>query len=186
MNKGVKLATGEWVSFMNVGDSFYNNEALNNLLRLNHSNADILYGDVYKSDFGLINSPGKLNSFIFYDSGICHQAMLVRKSVFERIGDFDLNTKLYGDSDWVMRAFSSNVTFYHIPEIVCFYEGGGATSDNTSSSKDRRNYLIKYYSYDERMTYYFRSIINRIVYRLLRLDFRMPYFLKNLFSRPVS
>jgi glycosyltransferase involved in cell wall biosynthesis len=179
MNKGVKIATGEWVCFMNVGDSFYNNEALTNLVRLDHSNSDILYGDVYKADFGLINSPDKLNSYIFYDSGICHQAMLARKSVFERIGDFDLNTKLYGDSDWVMRAFSSNVSFYHIPEIVCFYEGGGVTSDHTIFKEERQNYLEKYFNPKQRIIYKIRAITQRILNRIIRLDMSIPHFFTN-------
>ncbi len=183
MNKGIKLATGEWICFMNVGDSFYNNEALSNLMRVDHHNADILYGDVYKLDFGLINSPAKPNSYTFYDSGICHQAILSRKSVFERIGDFDLSTKLYGDADWVMRAFISGISLLYIPEIVCFYEGGGVTSDNINLEKERQIYLEKYFNSRQRIFYKVRSIYQRILNRILGLDMRIPYFIKNCLSR---
>lgn len=183
MNKGVKLATGEWICFMNVGDSFYNYEALANLIELNHNNADILYGDVYKADFGLINSPSKLNSYIFYVSGICHQAILARKIVFARIGDFDLNTKLYGDSDWVMRAFISNVSFYHIPQIICIYEGGGATSDQTNLKEMRKNYLKKYFDLRQRIFYKIWSIFQRILNRIIHFNLSSPHFLKSRLLR---
>jgi len=186
MNKGLSLATGSWICFMNVGDTFYKSSVLSSLMNSNYGNSEILYGDVYKTNYGLIESPAKLNKYVFYDTGICHQAMLARKSVFQKIGSFDLNTNLYGDADLIMKAHIDGVRFFHVPEIICTYEGGGATSHNASLSRDRRNYLIKYYSYDERITYYIRSLFNRIVYRIIRFDLRMPYYLKNLLKRPGS
>ena len=46
MNKGIKLSTGEWINFMNAGDSFYNTEVLQSLnLYFSDSQTDIIYGD---------------------------------------------------------------------------------------------------------------------------------------------
>jgi glycosyltransferase involved in cell wall biosynthesis len=178
MNKGIRLATGDWICFMNVGDSFYNNEALSKLIQSNDKNVDILYGDVYKLEFGLIISPDKLNSYTFYDLGICHQAILSHKRVFEKIGDFDLSMKLYGDADWVMRAFISGFSFLHIPEIVCVYQGGGVTSDNTILQEDRRNYLQRYFNIRQRSFYKILSIYQRILNRIISFNMSIPYFLK--------
>jgi glycosyltransferase involved in cell wall biosynthesis len=45
MNKGVRLATGEWIIFMNAGDRFYSNHAIEELLCAHGADADLLYGD---------------------------------------------------------------------------------------------------------------------------------------------
>jgi glycosyltransferase involved in cell wall biosynthesis len=183
MNKGLKLARGEWICFMNVGDAFYNNESLSNMMQQDHNKADILYGDVFKADFGFIKSPRKLSNYVFYDSGICHQAMITRKSVFENIGGFDLSTNLYGDADWVMRAFGFGVKYKHIPEVMCFYAGGGVSSDQTVLSQERRNYLKKYFTTNQRILFRIASLSWRIASRIRRFDMTMPHYIKWRFDR---
>lgn len=44
MNKGVQLATGDWVIFMNSGDRFYDTEVVADIFREPHSDADLVYG----------------------------------------------------------------------------------------------------------------------------------------------
>lgn len=177
MNKGIKLATGTWISFMNVGDSFFNKRSLANLVLSNHGNAGILYGDVDKRDLGIIHSPRILRKYSLYESGICHQAMITRREVFERIGDFDLSTNLYGDSDWVARAFLAGISFFHVPEIICVYEGGGASADHTIFQKERESYLSKYFNRQQRLAYWLRSLLRKVSYRVVKRDLRLPYFL---------
>jgi GT2 family glycosyltransferase len=82
-----------------------------------------------------------------------------------------------------MRAFSSGVSFYYLPEIVCFYEGGGVTSDHTIFVEERQNYLEKYFNPVQRILYKIRSIFQRILNRIIRFDMSIPHFLKKcLFS----
>lgn len=45
MNKGLNLATGEYVNFMNAGDIFYNNEVTSNLIKEANLDYDVIYGD---------------------------------------------------------------------------------------------------------------------------------------------
>ena len=44
MNKGVRMATGEWILFMNSGDCFANNKVLSCMLAEDHADIDMLYG----------------------------------------------------------------------------------------------------------------------------------------------
>ncbi len=46
MNKGLRLATGDWVVFMNAGDQFATPESLAEAMRLAVEDADIVYSDV--------------------------------------------------------------------------------------------------------------------------------------------
>ena len=46
MNKGIKLANGEWLNFMNGGDNFASNDVLEKVFKNKNYEADILYGDM--------------------------------------------------------------------------------------------------------------------------------------------
>ena len=48
MNKGIKLATSEYIIFMNAGDTFFDENTLKNIFendKISVKNADIFYGD---------------------------------------------------------------------------------------------------------------------------------------------
>lgn len=47
MNKGIKVATGEWINFMNAGDSFVNSNVLDRLMNF-HKDGLILYGNIIR------------------------------------------------------------------------------------------------------------------------------------------
>lgn len=64
MNKGVKLATGEYVIFMNSGDKFYSNEIIADFIKLNPKE-DILSGDAKLSTGSIMNSPENI-TFKFF------------------------------------------------------------------------------------------------------------------------
>jgi glycosyltransferase involved in cell wall biosynthesis len=175
MNKGLMLANGTWVCFMNVGDSFYKNDVLSNLFHKYDGISEIIYGNVFKKKLGLVYSPKKLNKYIFYDSGICHQSMLIKTSIFNNIGFFDLNVNLYGDADWVMNAFINDIKFNYINEIVSNYEGGGVSSNASNLKNDRKQFLKKYFSLKEIIFYFIYSSLNKALIRVKRL-LRMNFF----------
>lgn len=49
MNKGVRMATGDWILFMNAGDTFASDDVLQCLFdAVDPAQADVIYGDVVK------------------------------------------------------------------------------------------------------------------------------------------
>ncbi|MCY1133837.1 glycosyltransferase family 2 protein [Bacteroides fragilis] len=46
MNKGIKLAKGDWVSFMNSGDSFYSLDTVEDVVQFIREEYDVIYGSV--------------------------------------------------------------------------------------------------------------------------------------------
>lgn len=180
MNKGLKLASGTWICFMNVGDSFYKHDILSKLIYNYDGISEIIYGNVFKKKVGLVFSPYKLNKYTFYHSGICHQSMLIKASAFNKIGFFDLNVNLYGDADWVMKAFINGIKFNYINEIVSYYEGGGLSSDIRNLRDDRKQFLKKYFSLIEIIFYFIYSSLNKSlikVKRMLRMNFIYHLFI---------
>ena len=96
MNKGIKAAKGEWVYFLNAGDSFYNNEVLANIFEnKNLEDFELIYGKVQT-----VNEPTGVNyitgkqvtfSVFFSHYPICHQATFTYIKAFEKIGFYNVN-----------------------------------------------------------------------------------------------
>lgn len=168
MNKGVEVATGTWIGFMNIGDVFYSSESLLQLIYSKCGDAKIIYGNLVKNKLGFVLSPEKLSRYVFYSSGLCHQALIVRRSVFSQIGKFDLSTNLYGDADWIFKAYLSGIPFCYVPTIVCIYDGFGATSDSRKLVNDRNNFLVKYFRPEERLFFYIRLKLSSLKSRILK------------------
>lgn len=78
MNKGIDRATGEWINFMNAGDSFATQDVLCTVFERGHYNdIDIIYGNVYLIGQKKVGKIGNLNRIKYY-MPFCHQSCFVR------------------------------------------------------------------------------------------------------------
>lgn len=144
MNKGILLSTGEWINFMNSGDSFYSLQVINEILLYFVKNIDIIYGNRYIDYKKSKKSCSKLSDLYFILGGmICHQAIFARKELFH-IKYFDTTYKIYADKDWLIYLFINNFTFKYIPYIFCNYDSHGISSNN-NNNKEHFIIIKKYY-----------------------------------------
>lgn len=183
MNKGVSKATGDWIIFMNIGDKFYSPKSLSGLMMGVLSDVGILYGNVFVNN--MVSRPYKiLSKYKLYSKGICHQALLARKSLFSQIGLFDLTYKVCGDPEWVIRAYKAGVVFKYMDLIVSYYEGNGFSSNYERRLVYWKKLLRQHYSKTEIAVYWVMSIFERALRRIITLNFSIPIGVKRLISRP--
>ncbi|MDR1724100.1 MAG: glycosyltransferase [Tannerella sp.] len=124
MNKGIDLATGKWINFMNCGDRFFSNEVLMNIFgtREINSNIDIIYGDtVIDSQFGKIAFKSLPLCMLDKRMVFSHQSAFVRLEYMKQ-NKFNLYFKSSGDYNFFYNAYKSNVHFLYIPEIVSSFD----------------------------------------------------------------
>ena len=183
MNKGLAAARGDWISFMNVGDYFVSSTALSELVNERTAAADIVYGDLLRADTGLSRSPHRINRYLLYHSGICHQAMVARRSLFEEIGNFDASLKLGGDPDWLLRALRHNAVFMYVPTVVCHYVAGGASADQSVRKRFRSVVTKRHYTLPERVVYGTALFFQKCAVRIATLDFRVPVAIREWLKR---
>ena len=133
MNKGLLMATGEWVLFMNAGDLFCNPNVLRDL-ELGHVKkaVSVVYGDsiyVYGKDHFYF--PAKDKNML-RDSGMpfCHQAVLVRRTVLAA-HPFDLSYKLLADYNLFRTLLLENFMFEYKTIPVCIYNVDGGLTDSS-------------------------------------------------------
>ncbi|WP_329902986.1 glycosyltransferase family 2 protein [Porphyromonas pogonae] len=140
MNKGLHMAQGEYVWFLNAGDQIYDNDIISALSDCCvNALPDIIYGDTMLVDdnnkeLGLrrLRPPHKLKWTSFKDGMlVCHQAFIVRRSVAM---DYNLKYKLSSDVDWCIRCMKKANSIYNSNFILVKYLHEGLTTANRKKS----------------------------------------------------
>lgn len=126
MNKGIKIATGEWINFMNAGDGFFENDTLNSIFSKNsYKNIDVVYGNhnVIYSNKTRIAKAGMIKN-IWKGSQFCHQASFVSLKVHKE-NKFNLSNRIGADFEFFYKLYSLGRSFRYIDLIIANYSAGG-------------------------------------------------------------
>lgn len=141
MNKGIAVAQGEYLIFMNSGDHFLDQKSLFTASQY-LGNEDILYFNLKHIDDHhdwLHTYPDKVDEVYFYDRSLPHPASLIKKTAFQKFGVYDEDLKIVSDWKWFLLAICKNsATYRHINEIISvFYlDGISSHSDNIKKIKE--------------------------------------------------
>lgn len=120
MNKGIRLAKGEYINFMNAGDYFYEDNSLSKAFEKAPENADLIYGH-YEVRYSTYSEVIPVQSLTTPWTGMkfCHQSLLLRTSLarevpfsgkyitsdFEQIYDLFQRGTVFFDTDTVIASF---------------------------------------------------------------------------------
>ncbi len=155
MNKGLRLASGEFVWFMNAGDEINDSEVVATFIQsLAATNADVFYGDTYfVEENGTIQglrseiTPHRLpKNLTWQDMNlgmlVCHQAFITRKS----IAPFYLENNLSADVDWEITCLKRAKKVQFLDTVVAKYLVGGISNKQLKRSLiDRYEVLKKHF-----------------------------------------
>ena len=137
MNKGLKLATGEVVCFLNAGDFYIDSGVLERVDKvMNLEDLDIIYGDVaYFRGENKKNIIRRYKSEYFHPRLLikgfmpAHPAFFMRRDIYQRIEPFRINYKIAGDFEMMVRIFSdNNLRFRHMQEVLTMMRLGGISN----------------------------------------------------------
>jgi glycosyltransferase involved in cell wall biosynthesis len=151
MNKGLTLATGDYVWFINAGDEIYEPTTLENLMPFFEQNADVIYGDTVRVDeerkvLGLREKrPPKTFTWKTFRMGmmVCHQSILIAKNIAP---NYDLNYKISADIDWIIRAMKQAKIVCNSHQILSRFLIGGLSKQREKQSwKERFAIMKKHY-----------------------------------------
>jgi glycosyltransferase involved in cell wall biosynthesis len=141
MNKGIALASGEVIGFLNSDDFYANASVLAKIAdAFQDSAVDVCYGDlVYVSqDNSRVVRYWKSKPFAKGDfaKGWCppHPTFFIRESALQRLGMFDLSFKLAADFEFMLRYLESgDIKSVYIPHVLVRMRLGGATNQSWSN-----------------------------------------------------
>lgn len=146
LNKGIKVATGDIISFLHSDDIFYDKTTITEVVStFQHYNTDSVYGDlVYidKKDPNKIVRYWKSGRFskkkLKYGWMPPHPSLFVKKHIYEKFGIFDTSFKIAADYDVVLRFFGvANISTVYVEKVFVKMRTGG------ESNRDIKNLLKK-------------------------------------------
>ena len=142
MNKGIALATGDYLCFLNAGDSFHEDDTLQQIV---HSLAphDTLPGVIY-GETDLVDCEGhfvrkrrlsapEILTWKSFRQGmlVCHQAFFARRDLVE---PYDLRYRFSADFDWCIRVMKKAHVLHNAHLVVIDYLDEGLTTANRRAS----------------------------------------------------
>ena len=138
MNKGIAVASGDYINFMNTGDSFADKKILEKIFSNYNKNSDILYGNVNYTRFGTIQRvvhPRHLET-MKEKMPFNHQASFTKLSYMKK-HMFDTKFKIYADYNLFYNGlYHDAINFEYLNLVVANYDLGGLSSGNIFSSRE--------------------------------------------------
>ncbi|HPE99044.1 MAG TPA: glycosyltransferase family 2 protein [Bacteroidales bacterium] len=150
MNKGMQMATGDFVWFINAGDKIFDEhtvEKIENALRLNPS-SDVVYGQslmIGENDQPLGErhkiAPANLKKkHLLRGLVVCHQSILVRKSIAPL---YDLQYRISADYDWTAKVLAVSKHNLFIDDYISRFMISGLSAQHRKKSWKERFCIMK-------------------------------------------
>ena len=155
MNKGLRLASGDYVLYLNAGDRLHDAETLATVARLIKENnfPGVVYGqtDIVDAEGKRIASrhltaPETLTADSFKNGMlVCHQAFYALRSITE---PYNLDYRFSADFDWCIRVLKRSQSNVYAGCVLADYLSEGATTNNRMTSlRERAAIMAKYYGF---------------------------------------
>ncbi len=128
MNKGIDRAGGEYVLFLNAGDTLSDIDILATLAKtIAAEKPDFIYGDALET--GGFYKKARQHKHLDWGMFTHHQAMIYRRNL---IGDlrYETNYKIAGDYAFTRAFLKKCSVISYVPAAICIFETGGVSQRN--------------------------------------------------------
>ncbi len=159
MNKGLQKATGDYVVFLNAGDSLYADDTIQWVAQCAESSPAVIYGDTAMTDaeghFLRLrrHRPPQTLTWRSFKKGmlVCHQAFYVRLDIAKKF-PYNLKYRHSADVDWCIRVMKEadrcGLSLVNSNAILAnFEEGGDTTQNHQASLVERFNVMADHYGW---------------------------------------
>ena len=126
MNKGVKMAKGEWIYFLGADDTLYNSSVFNDIFSdKKNLDCDFLYANVYSIALRR-KYDGEFDEDKILFQNICHQSIFYKKEIYKSVGFYDDRYKTFADWDFNIRCFyNPEIKRKYLDIIIANFAAGG-------------------------------------------------------------
>lgn len=174
MNKGINLANGDIISFLNADDLYFDNTVLKKVAQAFKKDIDFLYGDIVyikrnKDEYFRYWKTGKLDiNKLKYGWQIPHPSFFVKTSIAKKIM-FNTKYKIAADHDFIIRVIKNYKKYDYINYPLVKMRFGGESTKNLKNmkngNKEIKEILIKNEIKPSKLYYFYRisTRINQIL-----------------------
>ena len=138
MNKGINLATGEYLLFLNAGDYLIHHNTIKSLENLFESaEFDVIYGNTFCIDpatakYSVKKVEKRPKADFFYLDTLPHQATFYKKEVFEKFGGYDENFRIISDNILNKKLLCDHhVSAKYVDQVISVFVCDGISSTNS-------------------------------------------------------
>lgn len=172
MNKGLRLATGDYVCFLNAGDSFHEDDTLQQMvhtLRELTELPDVLYGETALVDaeghfvrMRRLQAPEHLTWHSFRQGMlVCHQAFFAKRILAE---PYDLRYRFSADFDWCIRIMKKSKVLHNTHlTLIDYLEEGMTTRNHKASLHERFRIMAKHYGWLSTVAHHAWFVVRAVV-----------------------
>jgi glycosyltransferase involved in cell wall biosynthesis len=148
MNKGIKLATGSYINFLNSDDYFYDNNVVQDVVDFigEHPDCDMLYGDTHirpdpkffsQSSISKPPLPSEIAESMICGTLFLQGAIFFKNELFTKLGFFSEHYKISADYEWFTRIIQNGtLVLYYYPRTIFSYYAGGASGNVKATLKE--------------------------------------------------
>lgn len=152
MNKAIDRANGDYLIFLNAGDTFATPESLAQIAACAQDKPDVIYGQTQLVDnerkvVGMrhLTAPRQLDWKSFKNGMlVCHQAFIARREI---VPHYDMQYRFSADYDWCIKVLqkSQNNAYVGDQPIISFLNDGLTNKNHKKSLRERYNIMCHYY-----------------------------------------
>lgn len=158
MNKGVRMAAGTWLLFLNAGDLLLDPEVLARTFKT-PPEAKILYGDtlcIYQGQKKLY--PALPLSHLTYEMAFCHQSAFIRRELLLE-HPYDITYRVCADHHFFLSMYLQQISFARLPFPVSVYEIAGYSDQHKLRSHREQHRMQKELGvFRPTLSWFFREI----------------------------
>lgn len=155
MNKAIDKSTGEWIIFMNAGDTFYSNDTISNFLKDVQKDTELYNGAINffdeKTNNATIKLPYGLEK-VWITVPCWHQASFIKTSLMKKYM-YSLEYKIAGDHDFYLKCFVKNHKFQFSNMIISNMLAGGLHAQQNKLAYIESMHIIAKYAPDINLVY---------------------------------
>lgn len=145
MNKGISKAQGEWLFFLGADDRLAHPKVLETIFS-NPLKPGLIYGNVWleKSQ----TTYGEAFDFeLLASKNISHQAIFYHKSVFKKLGLYDISFKYLADWDFNLKCFGGKrkIKTHYLPETIAHFSEAGTSNHQSTEEEFKRIFKGKHH-----------------------------------------
>lgn len=171
MNKGIRLATGDYLCFLNAGDSFHEDDTLQQMVHSIHGTQlpDVLYGETELVDheghflrMRRLQAPEHLTWKSFRQGMlVCHQAFFARRDL---VMPYDLRYRFSADFDWCIKIMKQSKVLHNTHLTLIDYQSEGMTTRNHKASlKERFRIMVRHYGWASTVAFHLWFVLRLLL-----------------------
>lgn len=160
MNKAINLATGEWINFMNAGDSFASNDVVEKIFSKQQVREyDFIYGQhIWKNAHREFTVPTNSLDVMWQRISFCHQSLFSKTKLMKE-KPFDLAYKIVCDYENYFSRYMEGKKFYAVDFPIAVFLAGGFSDIHFFKRTKERYSVVKKHKNDFEMKKFYLNIV---------------------------